>query len=230
MAVIKQMCIPSQFRDRVAEELHTNNGHIGRDRLYSSTRCRFFYPEMYVHLSNYVNTCLACQRGKRPVHPNKTPVGTLPVATPLTRWTIDFHGPFPKSQEMSYILTCIDSSSGWCELISTKDITARTVIQALHDNIITRYGVPRNLLIQSDNGSSFCASLTRLFCKTYKIKQYFTGPYNPQANARVESYADIIHKSLRMICKDQTDWAKHLQSIAYSYRASATKNAVFFSV
>lgn len=42
----------------------------------------------------------------------------------------------------------------------------------------------------------------------------------------MESYADIIHKSLRLVCKDQADWSKHIQSIAYSYRASATTNVM----
>jgi hypothetical protein len=47
-----------------------------------------------------------------------------------------------------------------------------------------------------------------------------------QANARAESYADVIHKSLRIICNNQAEWFKHLQSIAYSYRASAQTNVV----
>jgi hypothetical protein len=35
---------------------------------------------------------------------------------------------------------------------------------------------------------------------------------------------DIIHKSLHTMFKQQTDWTKHLQAVAMTYRASATTN------
>ena len=89
------------------------------------------------------------------------------------------------------------------ELVPTPDATAKSVLQALHDNIVARYGVPRGLTLQSDCGSGFIAALTRLFCKAYGIRQFHSAPYNPQANARAESYADVIHKSLRLICNSQ---------------------------
>jgi transposase InsO family protein len=223
-AVIKQVCVPTQFRERVAAELHSNNMHIGFDRLYASARARFYWPGMYSFLHQYVITCLDCQRCKRPAHPNKTPIGALPIAAPLTRFTCDFHGPFPESDGMKYILIFICCTSGWVELIPTADTTARTVVQALYDNIVTRYGVPHGLALQSDCGSAFIAALTRLCCRTFGIRQQHSAPYNPQANSRAESFADILHKSLRLVCKKQSDWCKHIQSIAYSYRASPTTN------
>ena len=227
-AIVKQVCVPTQFRERVAEELHSNNMHIGFDRLYASARSRFYWPGMYTFLHQCVMTCDRCQRCKRDAHPNQTPIGALPIAlpiaAPLTRFTCDFHGPFPESNGMKYILIFICCTSGWVELVPTTDTSAKTVVQSLYDCIVTRYGVPKGLTLQSDWGSGFIATLTRLCCKTFGIKQYHTTPYNPQGNSRADSYADIIHKSLRLVCTDQTEWAKHIQSIAYSYRASATTN------
>ena len=226
LAVIRQVCVPRQFRERVAEELHSRNAHIGFDRLYSTVRSRFYWPGMYTFLHNYVITCLDCQRCKRPIHPNQTPVGALPVALPCTRWNVDFHGRFPESGGKKYILVFICCTSGWPEVVATEDTTAETVVQALYDNIVTRYGLPRSITLQSDNGSGFIAQLTRTFCKTFGLRQCFTTPYNPQANVKVEGWADIIHKSLRVMCKEQAEWAKHLQSVAWAYRASATTNLV----
>jgi len=88
-------------------------------------------------------------------------------------------------------------------VVATMDIKAETVVDAIYENIIRRFRIPRGLVLQSDNGSGFIAELTKLFCARFGIRQYFTIPYNPQANTRVESWADTIHKSLRILCQKQ---------------------------
>ena len=96
-ATIKQVCVPLKYREKVAFELHSMNGHPGFDRLYSLAKSRFFWPRMYTNLHDYVTSCMECQRCKRPAHVNKTPTGALAVPQPCTRWNVDFHGPFPSS-------------------------------------------------------------------------------------------------------------------------------------
>ena len=112
----------------------------------------------------------------------------------------------------------------WVELIAVEDTTAETVVRALFDNVVARYGVPIGLSVLSDNGSAFIAQLTKLFCQTFGIRQHFTTPYHAQSNSRAEEIADTIHASLRAICDKQADWAKHLQAIAMVYRATPTSN------
>jgi len=43
LATISQNCVPNQYRGQVALELHTNNMHIGFDRLYNTVRARFYW-------------------------------------------------------------------------------------------------------------------------------------------------------------------------------------------
>jgi len=226
LATIKQVCVPTPYRERVAEELHSKNAHIGFDRLYSTVRSRYFWPQMYTFLHKFVMTCLDCQKCKRQIHPNQTPLGAIPVASPATRWNVDFHGPFVESEGKKYVLVFICQTSGWPEVVATSDVSATTVVRCLYDCIVSRFGTPRGITLQSDNGSGFVAQLTKLCCETFGVKQCFTSAYNPQANVRVESWADILHKSLRVMCEKQTDWAKHLQAVAFSYRASATTNSL----
>ena len=173
-----------------------------------------------------MTTCLDCQRCKRPAHVNKTPIGALAVPQPCTRWNVDFHGPFPSSAGKRYILVFMCMTSGWPEVVATDDTKGSTIVQALYDSIVTRFGTPRGLTLQSDNGSGFVSEFTRLCCQTLNIRQSFTAPFNAQANSKVESWATIIHQSLRLLCKTQTEWSKHLQTIAWAYRASATTNLV----
>lgn len=223
-AVVKQLCIPTPFREDIAIGLHDRNAHPGFDRLYATARTRYFWPGMYVFLKNHVITCMHCQQAKRPIHPGKTPIVSLPVPAPCTRWHIDFHGPFPDSNGMKYILLLIDSTSMWPELIATEDCTADTVVRVLFDHVIARFGLPRGISILTDNGSAFISKLSKQFCKMFGIQQFFTSPHHPQTNSRAEEFADTIHKSLRILCDKQSDWSTHLQAIAMAYRASATTN------
>ena len=184
MATISQICVPKQIREIVARELHNNNGHLGVDRLYSTVKCRYYWPGQYKYLHDYVITCLDCQRCKRPIHRGKTPVGELPITNPCTRFNVDIHGSYPLSGDgYRFVLAFICCTSGWPELIAVRDTSAEAVVQAIHDHIVCRYGLCRSLTLQSDCGSAFISKLTKLYCQMFGVKQSFSSPYRPQANS-----------------------------------------------
>jgi hypothetical protein len=89
-AVIKQLCIPKQFRNYIVTELHEKTAHIGFDGVYAMSPMKYFWPRAYSDLKHHVITCLTCQKCKREVHPLQVPVGTLPTPLPLTRFHMDF--------------------------------------------------------------------------------------------------------------------------------------------
>ena len=224
-AVVKQLCVPTKLRPDVAMALHDSNAHIGAERLYATCRSRYFWPGMYTFLYDHVRTCVKCQMIKKPTHPIKVPVGELPVLPPCSAWVADVHGPFPTTPDKKkYVVAFICSASQWVELFAVADATAETIVQCMFDGIISRYGVPRQMSIQSDNGSGFIAKLTSLFCKTFRIKQSFSSPYHPEPQSKVEAVARTIHNSLKALCTKQEDWSKHLQAVAMSYRGSATSS------
>jgi transposase InsO family protein len=212
------------FRKGVTIGLHDNNCHPGFHRMYSMARLRYWWPGMYAFIKQHVTTCFDCQQAKRPAHQGKTPICSLPAVAPLTRWHLDFHGPMVESNNKRYVLVLIDSISMWVELIATEDCTAETVVRALFDNGISRFGLPRGISLLTDNGSGFIARLAAKFCQVFGIKQFFTTPYHAQTNSRAEQFVDTIHKSLRLLCNNQADWAEHLQAVSMAYRASDMTN------
>jgi transposase InsO family protein len=224
-AVIKQLCIPTAYRPQIAFEIHDRNAHLGFDRAYATARSRFYFPGMYTFFRDHVLTCPVCQQAKRPAHPGKTPTTSLAVPLPGTRWHIDHHTNLPMSADgRRHVLVIIDSTSMWPELIAVESTDAETVVRALFDNVVSRFGIPRGFSLLSDNGSAFISELTSLFCKTFRVRQIFTTPYHPQTNARAEEFADTLHNALRTVCSKQADWPRHLQAIAMAYRAAATTN------
>jgi hypothetical protein len=87
------VCFSTQFRPEIAYVLNNRNAHLGIDRLYATARLRYYFPGMFNFLRNHANTCLVCQQAKRPIHPGKIPLFSLPVPHTCARWHLDHHGP-----------------------------------------------------------------------------------------------------------------------------------------
>jgi O-acetyl-ADP-ribose deacetylase (regulator of RNase III)/transposase InsO family protein len=218
-AIIRQLCLPTSLRQAVMHGLHDLNGHAGVDRTYQVGRSRYFWPGMFVDIKSHVLTCQTCQVSKRPVHPNRTPIVPSPVPPPFTKFNLDWHGPYVESGGYRHVLVLIDCTSLWVELIPTKDCAADTAVSAIFDHIVARYGLPKEISILSDCAAAFTSRLTATFCKTFGIRQMFSVPHHPTTNHRAEAFGDVLNKTLRTLCETQSDWPRHLQSVAMSYRA-----------
>ena len=226
MSTISQVCIGQCLHEKIIRSVHLSCSHLGFNRLYDTIKSRFYWDKMYTEIHDFVTTCFECQRCKPNTHPLRNPVGKLDLALPLTRWNLDIHGKYCVSDGKKYVLAFICTTSGWAELIPVENTSAEVVVQAIHDHIICRYGLCRGLTIHSDCGSAFISKLTKLYCDKFGITQSFSSPYNARANSRVESLGNSINSALRLLCESQSDWSKHLQSVAYSLRASASSNII----
>ena len=224
-AVTQQLCLPRTMRDAVIRAYHDNNSHTGFDKLYESIRSKYYWPRMYADLSEYVRSCTECQQTKRPIHQKKAPLKSLPVEDVFSRFHLDYLGPLPPSNGFRYLLVAIDSTSLYPEIHPTKTCDADETAKVLYEQVFCRYGCPLSIL--TDRGSSFRCSLINALCKLFKVKQIFTSSYHPQTNSRAENMNSIILKSLRIYCKDQSDWSHLIPAIAWSYRASTTTSHGF---
>jgi transposase InsO family protein len=110
------------------------------------------------------------------------------------------------------------------ELVAVKDTSAKTFIRAFFDNVIARYGVPKGITLQSDNGSAFIAKVSKMFTQSFGIRRNFSSPHHPCVNSRCEQFGDSLNKALRILTTEQKNWSSHLQAIAMSHRGSATTN------
>jgi hypothetical protein len=110
------------------------------------------------------------------------------------------------------------------ELVAVKDTSATTFIRALFDNVVARYGVPKGISLQSDNGSGFIAKVSKMFTQSFGIRRTFSSPQHQSVNSRCEQFGDSLNKALRILTTEQKNWSSHLQAIAMSHRGSATTN------
>jgi hypothetical protein len=67
---------------------------------------------------------------------------------PFDKWGLDFVGPIdPPSNQKKHILVCTDYLKKWVEVKAMKNAIEEKVAQFLHENIFSRFGVPREIVI-----------------------------------------------------------------------------------
>ena len=124
---------PLHFRQNVFSHLHAvlHPGIRASRRLVSS---RFIWPGLSTEVASWAKTCLSCQKNKIQKHIH-TPVEKIPVpGRRVFHVHLDLVGPFPISQGFTYVLTMIDRTSRWPEVVPLSSITAVVCVQALNSS------------------------------------------------------------------------------------------------
>ena len=92
-------------------------------------------------------------------------------------WGIDFMRLFPPSFGKLYILLVVDYMSKWVEAISIEKNDAKTMVQFVHRNILTRFGAPQCIL--SDEGRHFYNRAFASLLGKYNVQHAKSLPYHP---------------------------------------------------
>ena len=108
-------------------------------------------------------------------------------------------------------------ASRWIEAIPIKVSDAQAVLSTFHDNWITRYGVPNEVL--SDNSSIFDGKEASKFWLDRQIEKVKVSPHHQASNGLSERKTASLIDALKIHAEDEpTDWAKHLQTAIASLR------------
>ncbi|KAJ9536803.1 hypothetical protein OSB04_un000027 [Centaurea solstitialis] len=136
-----------------------------------------------------------------------------------TVWGIDFMGPFPISNNCSYILVAVDYVSKWVEAMACHSNDAKTVVKFLQKHIFTRFGTPRALI--SDEGTHFINNLLEEVLEKYDIKHRVATAYHPQTNGLAElSNREIKGILSKVVTPHRKDWASKLDDALRAYRTT----------
>ena len=104
-------------------------------------------------------------------------------------------------------------------MFATTDKSALTIAKLLVEHIISRHGVPNEIL--SDRGAAFLSRLLKEVCTLIGIKKVNTTAYHPQSDGLVERFnrtlTDMLAKSVE---KDGKNWDERLPFVLFAYRSS----------
>jgi len=113
-------------------------GHFGIEIMFNKIRERYYWPQMYNDIKEYVRSCDSCQRRGKPSRNNE--LHPIPPHSPFYQVGIDFVGPLlitPRGNR--YIIVAIDLFTKWSESRAVAEANASQVSQFVYEDIICRY-------------------------------------------------------------------------------------------
>lgn len=139
---VLRLYIPEQSRDSVIKQYHNWNGHTGSDKTYDTMKQKYYWPNMYKEVYNYIGRSVTCQA--RGLQKRKAPLQETDIlAYAFAKIGIDVAGPYPASLSGSkYIVGFIDRYNGYPEAFAVPDKSADTIAQLIIEEIFSRYGMP----------------------------------------------------------------------------------------
>ena len=224
-------CLSKQEGKNLLQEIHSGvcGGHIGARALAAKAfRQGFYWPSAIDDASQIVAKCIACKKfSPRQTTPSQYTTAITP-SWPLQRWGIDLVGPLPTAQGgYRYAIVAVEYFTKWIEAKPLVNITAAAVQRFFWQNIICRFGVPREITV--DNGKQFDNSAFREFCYQIGTTIAFASVYHPQSNGVVERANALIFMSIKKKLEGEKKgkWAEELPRATWSHNTTVSRATKF---
>ncbi|XP_022027868.1 uncharacterized protein LOC110929071 [Helianthus annuus] len=214
-------CVDMEEAEYVVREMHEGicGMHSGpRTIVTKAMNAGFYWPRMYETASEEIKRY--CQIHAPMTHKHKHPMVPVSTSWPFQKWAIDIIGPFPEGPGgVKYVVVAIDYFTKWIEAKPLAKITREQMRRFMLDNIICRYGVPKELV--SDNGVQFVGRPFKPWCKQMQIQQVFTSVTHAQSNGLVERANQSVIKGMKgRLGRKQKGWLEELPFVLWAYRTT----------
>ena len=217
-----QLIPPQPRRKDILRLAHTGmtGGHMGIKKTMAQVQRRAYWPGWQRDVRLFCRQCHECTTYHRGAPQRQGPLQAFPVGEPMERLAIDLTGPHPPSRSgHTYILTVVDLFTKWAEAIPLRNKEAISVARALVDVVISRFGVPLQIL--SDNGREFDNSVMKEICRLLQIDKLRTTAYKPSTNGAVERFHRTLNAMIgKVVANTQRNWDECLPTVMAAYRAS----------
>ena len=218
--------VPKHLRGLVVKQYHDMSGHMGVQKTFDSIRQKYYWPNLFQELNNFVTACVVCQT--RSLQKIRQPLQETDIPPyPMAKISLGLSGPYPTSMSGNkYIIAFVDWFSGWPEAFSVPDKTADTVAHLLLENIFPRFGCP--LQIVTDNGSENVNKVMKDVLETLNIDHVLISVYHPQSNAKGERFHRNLHDVLaKRLADDQRTWDVHLSQAVAAIRFNVSESSKY---
>ena len=160
---------PTILRRKLFEEAHNGcyGGHLRDGKVYDQLARQYWWPKMHSDILEWCRGCITCTR-RRIGRQETPPLLAIPVAGPFDRVGVDVVQFTKSHQGNRYAIVFVDYLTKCPEVFATPDQSALTIDKLLVEHVISRHGVPSELL--SDRGPAFLSNLLKEVCKLMGIK------------------------------------------------------------
>ena len=213
---IKRVVVPEAAQQRLIQYIHQDLCHIGYKKLYEYMRDIYFWPQMRQTIEKVSRECVICAKRKVLTTPSKETFLPRDDKTLFEEVVMDIAHFLPSKTGKKYVLVMVDRFSKVVVLVPLRNQDENTLIAAIKNRWIYRFGKPRSFL--SDRGKTFEGNKLREMCKTFNITQEFSSPYQHQSNGLAErtirSLRDMVVTSSASQ-NDSLDWEELLPKIEF---------------
>ena len=221
-----RLVLPSAWYSEAFRLLHTEMGHLGRDRTLDLFKQRFFWPGMSTFVGNSVKTCDRCIRSKAPNLPERAPLKSIKSSQPMELLCVDFLGLEMSKGGFENILVITDHFTKYSQAFPTRNQTASTTAKVLFANFFVHYGFPKHIL--SDQGRNFEGKIIQHLCSLTGIKKLRTTPYHPMSNGLCERFNRTLLGMLRTLTHDRkSDWKSYVPKLVHAYNCTKQDSTQF---
>ena len=216
-----QLVVPRSLRDTIFNDSHhtTYGGHFGITHTHSKLQLHYFWPGMSDFVRDRISACHKCVARKSPVNRHH-PMGHVPVSGKFERVAMDLLDVSVISAKgFKYILVVCDYFTKYTEAYPLKDKTARSVVDALMDVWLPRYGFP--LFLHSDQGKEFDNVMIHQLSELLGTVKTKTTPYHPRSDGLVERFNRTLLAMLAMFVSQEHDnWDDLLPFMMLAYNTT----------
>jgi hypothetical protein len=187
-----------QFAERAnaVQQLHESFGHMGLDSLLDILQKRFWWPSMRKDVKMWLKACLMCQINQRKDRTHHDEMHPLDVPSSFHRWHLDFIGELPTTLKGNrWILVAVDYATNWPIARPVPVASAEAVADFLYEEIVMRFGCPREIL--TDRGANFSSNIVKHYLKKLDVHHKLTSAFHPRTNGKCERLNGTLKAALR---------------------------------
>ena len=196
---VLRRCLTHEEAEQVLNDCHSGacGGHFsGMATAQKVVHAGYFWPTLFTDCINAVKHCHNCQLFAPKARTAPAPLHPVVTVGPFCKWAIDFMECRPTSANgHKYIIVAVDYFTKWAEAMPTFNCKADTAARFFFNHVITRFGVPKQLV--SDHGSHFEDCVWRELSTLLKFEHQFSSAYYPQGKSQAKSRSSDSTKSTK---------------------------------
>ena len=151
-------------------------GHLRKAKVFTELQKHYWWQGMRADINRWSRGCLVCATHNTG-RSARGPLTPIPVSGPFERVGVDVIQ-FPRSNDGNkYAVVFVDYLTKWPEVFAVPDQTSATITQPLIEQIVSRHGVPAEVL--PDRGKSFLSGLMKEVERLLGFHKVNTSAYHP---------------------------------------------------
>ena len=225
---IPLLVIPKKFENNIFHMYHTSlfSMHQGLWRIFLTLQDRYYIPNMFVKLRNFIQACHLCQRCK-PKQKQGTPhYGYIPKDyMPLEHLAVDIKYMPDGFDGFCFLIMVTCEQRNFLFAIPSKDRTARVISDTLIHRVFAISGPPQYLSVDR----ALTGTVIQILLQSSQCSMQIISPWNHgslKAERQIQTIGNMITKQLQ---GTGSTWPLYASVAAYTMNTFASKALQGFS-